>query len=61
MIKVGVAQESASSLRQHIEASPLGRMAKMEEIGDAITFLASPLSSFVQSAALVADGGFSMV
>jgi NAD(P)-dependent dehydrogenase (short-subunit alcohol dehydrogenase family) len=30
----------------------------MEEAADCIAFLASPMSSFMQGAGLVADGGF---
>lgn len=51
--------DADSVMGQEVVKAPLKRMGKMEEIGDAITFLASPLGSFMQSAALVADGGFS--
>ncbi|KAI8629789.1 3-oxoacyl-reductase [Xylariaceae sp. FL1651] len=47
-----------SPLGVDIARTPLKRMATMEEIGDAITMLASPMASFMQGAALVADGGF---
>ncbi|KAJ9134834.1 Short-chain dehydrogenase [Coniochaeta hoffmannii] len=50
--------EPGSPLALDIERTPMKRMATTEEIGDTITFLASPLSSFMQGAALVADGGF---
>lgn len=33
-------------------------MAQPEEIGDAIMFMASPLSSYMHGAAMVVDGGF---
>jgi NAD(P)-dependent dehydrogenase (short-subunit alcohol dehydrogenase family) len=36
---------------------PMGRIAKPEEIADAILYLASPLASFITGAALVVDGG----
>lgn len=35
---------------------PVGRFADMEEIADHITFLASPMSSYMYGSALVADG-----
>jgi len=35
---------------------PMGRLAQMEEIGDAITFLASPMASFVCAHGLLVDG-----
>lgn len=41
--------------------SPLGRMGSPAELADCITFLASPASSFVTGAVLVADGGQSIV
>lgn len=36
---------------------PLGRIGKPEEVADAITYLASPMASFVTGAALLVDGG----
>ncbi|KAI1859653.1 uncharacterized protein JN550_011848 [Neoarthrinium moseri] len=51
-------QTPDSPLTRDIAKTPLKRVAQMEEVGDAIAFLASPLSSFMQSSALVADGGF---
>ncbi|TPX07223.1 uncharacterized protein E0L32_010817 [Thyridium curvatum] len=54
-----VLEDPSSPLRSDFDNTPLQRLAQMDEIGDAITFLASPMSSFVQGAALVADGGFS--
>ncbi|CAK7201382.1 hypothetical protein SEUCBS139899_004086 [Sporothrix eucalyptigena] len=47
-----------SPLAQDIARTPLQRMCTMEEIADAITFLASNMSSFMQGAALISDGGF---
>jgi NAD(P)-dependent dehydrogenase (short-subunit alcohol dehydrogenase family) len=37
---------------------PLGRLARAEEIAEVIAFLASPRSSIVTGAILMADGGF---
>lgn len=61
LLNSGIAQDPNSPLGQDIAKTPFKRLARMEEIGDAITFLASPLSSYMQSAALVADGGFTTV
>ena len=35
---------------------PLGRMAQPEEIGDAIAFMLSPMSSYMYGSAMVVDG-----
>lgn len=40
------------------EKTPQGRFADMEEIGDAMVFLASPMSSFMTGSHLCVDGGF---
>ncbi|KAK7921589.1 hypothetical protein PG985_009611 [Apiospora marii] len=43
-----------------VERGPVPRLAQVEEIADATVFLASPLSSFMQGASLVVDGGFTL-
>ncbi|KAH8906170.1 3-oxoacyl-reductase [Coniochaeta sp. PMI_546] len=58
LIRASMSLDSGSPLALDIERTPLKRMATMEEIGDTIMFMASPLSSFMHGAALVADGGF---
>lgn len=40
------------------EATPLGRVAKAEEIANAILFLASDLSSYITGSEIIVDGGF---
>ena len=37
--------------------NPMGRMGTPEEVADAVTFLASPLSGFTTGANLIVDGG----
>ncbi|QCS43978.1 SDR family NAD(P)-dependent oxidoreductase [Natrinema versiforme] len=53
-------QEDPEAARKRmIEQYPLKRLAEPEEIADAILFLASEESSFVNGHGLVVDGGFS--
>lgn len=41
-----------------VEKTPQGRFGEMEEIADAMVFLASPMSSFMTGSSLCVDGGF---
>jgi NAD(P)-dependent dehydrogenase (short-subunit alcohol dehydrogenase family) len=48
-------------VRASLSAShPLGRIARPEEIADAVVFLASDKSSFITGIALTVDGGYSV-
>jgi meso-butanediol dehydrogenase/(S,S)-butanediol dehydrogenase/diacetyl reductase len=47
----------ARAHRQH----PLGRPAQPEEIADVIAFLASPRAAYVTGAAIMVDGGTTVV
>ncbi|MFG2885968.1 SDR family NAD(P)-dependent oxidoreductase [Streptomyces sp. NPDC048297] len=49
-----VTDESRERIRRR---TPLGRLADMEEIVDAISFLVSPRSSFITGQTLIVDGG----
>lgn len=53
-----MSQDPDGPLAGELARTPLKRMAKMEEIADSIAVLASPMSSFMQGATLVVDGGF---
>lgn len=54
----GIVEDSRATLASYGHAHPLGRVAKPEEIAEAIVWLASPKASFVTGAVLVADGGY---
>lgn len=47
-------------LNQEIERGAMPRAGHVDEIADAIVFLASPMSSFMQGASIVVDGGFTL-
>ncbi|MEU2221625.1 SDR family oxidoreductase [Streptomyces sp. NPDC018347] len=49
-----VTEESRERIRRR---TPLGRLADLAEIADAISFLASPRSSFITGQTLIVDGG----
>lgn len=55
-----MSQDPGSPLAAGIAATPLQRLASMEEVSDCIVFMASDMSSFMQGAALVADGGYTI-
>ena len=47
-------------LNLKIKMSPAGRPGRPEEVAQAILFLASDESSFIQGAALAVDGGYTI-
>lgn len=49
------------TMQREITKIPVGRVADMDEIADHITFLASPLSSYMYGSAMVADGCVSLI
>lgn len=50
-------QSEDKPLAREVRRSALGRIGKMEEIGDAIVWLASPMNSYMQGAVQIVDGG----
>ncbi len=52
-----LSNDPAEVIRTCDHMHPMGRIAKADEIADAILYLASPMASFVTGAALVVDGG----
>jgi NAD(P)-dependent dehydrogenase (short-subunit alcohol dehydrogenase family) len=49
---------SAEQLQKMISAVPLGRMGTVEEIAEAVVWLASPAAGYVTGCLLDARGGF---
>jgi NAD(P)-dependent dehydrogenase (short-subunit alcohol dehydrogenase family) len=43
---------------QNFVPNPLGRMGRAEEVAAAVTFLVSPLASYIHGANLRVDGGY---
>jgi NAD(P)-dependent dehydrogenase (short-subunit alcohol dehydrogenase family) len=54
------AATEAGAMAPEIAKTPMQRMANVEEIGDSIVFLASPMSSFMTGASLIVDGGYTV-
>lgn len=51
-------EDSRAALAAHGHVHPLGRVAQPSEIAEVIAFLASPASSFMTGALVMADGGY---
>jgi NAD(P)-dependent dehydrogenase (short-subunit alcohol dehydrogenase family) len=47
---------SSGAMDAEIKKVPMGRLADMEEIADAIVFLSSPMASFMCGTGMVVDG-----
>lgn len=52
------AATGTAMLAAEIAKVPQQRLGEMEEIADAISFLASPMSSFMAGVGMVVDGGY---
>jgi len=52
---------SDAALKELINSIPLRRMGRVDDIGQAAVFLASPLASYVSGCVMVVDGGQNLV
>lgn len=48
------------ALQAEFDRTPMRRPSSVEEVADSISFLASPMSSYMCGAALVMDGGYTI-
>ncbi|KAI1081785.1 3-oxoacyl-reductase [Whalleya microplaca] len=55
-----LAQGDATPFAAEIQRCSMKRAGEVDEISDCIVFLASPMSSYMQGAVLVVDGGFTL-
>ena len=53
----GIVEDSRATLSSYADAHPIGRVGQASEIAEIIAFLASPASSFMTGALVMADGG----
>jgi NAD(P)-dependent dehydrogenase (short-subunit alcohol dehydrogenase family) len=60
VIDTPMTQPNAEVLGSAVGIAPMGRMGTAQEVADCILFLASSKASFVQGAALVCDGGYTI-
>lgn len=60
VIDTPMTQPNAEVLAPAVSIAPMGRMGTAQEVADCILFLASSKASFVQGAALVVDGGYTI-
>jgi NAD(P)-dependent dehydrogenase (short-subunit alcohol dehydrogenase family) len=53
-------EEVTERLKPAVNIAPMRRMGRPDEVADAVLFLCSSQSSFVQGHALVVDGGYTI-
>lgn len=56
----GGTPEEVKALEPFIALAPMNRKGTPQEIADAILFLSSSKASFIQGAAMVVDGGYTI-
>jgi NAD(P)-dependent dehydrogenase (short-subunit alcohol dehydrogenase family) len=60
IVATGLASDVNAAVASVIEQTPLGRLADVSDVADAVVFLSSPQSRFITGAGLPVDGGMGM-
>lgn len=60
VIDTPMTQPNAEVLEPAVSIAPMGRMGTAQEVADCVLFLAGSKASFVQGAAMVVDGGYTI-
>ena len=60
IVAVGLAADTGAAVQSVVDQTPLGRLAEVSEVADAIVFLCSKEARFVTGAGLPVDGGMGM-
>ena len=60
IVAAGLAPDMGAAVQSVIDQTPLGRLAEVSEVADAIVFLCSKEARFVTGAGLPVDGGMGM-
>jgi len=60
IVAVGLAPDVGAAVQGVVEQTPLGRLAEVSEVADAIVFLSSQEARFITGAGLPVDGGMGM-
>jgi 3alpha(or 20beta)-hydroxysteroid dehydrogenase len=60
IVKVGLAADVGAAVQSVVEQTPLGRLAEVSDVADALVFLCSNNARFITGAGLPVDGGMGM-
>jgi NAD(P)-dependent dehydrogenase (short-subunit alcohol dehydrogenase family) len=60
IVAVGLAPDVGAAVQSVVDQTPLGRLAEVSEVADAIVFLCSQEARFITGAGLPVDGGMGM-
>jgi 3alpha(or 20beta)-hydroxysteroid dehydrogenase len=60
IVKVGLAPDMNAAIAGVVEQTPLGRLGNVEDMADAVVFLASDAARFITGIGLPVDGGMGM-